>query len=96
MDRVGIDVLQLPKSRSSNKYAVVFMTMWPEVYAVQDQSAFTIATEEFIPHHGIPKELLSDCGGCFLANLMIELYQLLGVQKLNTMAYHPQSDGLVE
>ena len=35
-------------------------------------------------------------GGCFFANLMMELYQLLGVQKLNSTAYHPQSDGLVE
>ena len=75
------------------------MTKWPEVYTAQDQSAFIVAcllAKEFIPRYGTPKELLSDCGGCFLANLMMELYQLLGVQKLNTTAYHPQSDGLVE
>ena len=27
---------------------------------------------------------------------MIELYKLLGIQKVNTTAYHPQTDGLVE
>ena len=45
-DRVGVDVLQLPKTKRGNRYAVVFMdylTKWPEVYATADQTAPTIA-----------------------------------------------------
>ena len=45
-DIVGVDVLQLPKTKRGNKYAVVFiyyLTKWPEVYAVPDQTAPTIA-----------------------------------------------------
>ena len=45
-DRVGVDVLRLPLSRQGNRYAVVFMeylTKWPEVFAVPDQTALTIA-----------------------------------------------------
>jgi len=44
-DKVGVDVLQLPKSFEGNQYAIVFvdyLTKWPEVFAVKDQSALTI------------------------------------------------------
>ena len=40
--------------------------------------------------------LLSDRGANFLSKLMAEIYHLLGVKKLNTSAYHPQSDDLAE
>ena len=59
-DRVGVDVLQLPKTKRGNRYAVVFvdyLTKWPEVYATQDQTAPTIAkllVEGIISRHGIP------------------------------------------
>ena len=45
-DRIGVDVIQYPRSRLGNQYAVVFvdyLTKWPEVYAVPDQTAATIA-----------------------------------------------------
>ncbi len=43
-DRVGVDVIQFPSSSDGNKYAVVFvgyLTKWPEVFAVPDQTAAT-------------------------------------------------------
>ena len=101
-DRVGVDVVKLPKSGRGHQYAVVFMdylTKWPEVYPVRDQSASTIAkllVEGIICRHGVPNQLLSDRGANFLSNLLTEVYSLMGIQKLNTTAYHPQTDGLVE
>ena len=101
-DRVGVDVLQLPKTKRGNRYAIVFveyLTKWPEVYAAADQTAPTIAkllVEEIISRHGVPRQLLSDRGPSFLSKLMYEVCQLLGVTKINTSAYHPQTDGLVE
>ena len=101
-DRVGVDILQLPKSRLGNQYAVVFvdyLTKWPEVYPASDQSTLTVAelfVREFIPRHGVPRELLSDRGTSFLSKIMMEVYELLGTHKVNTTAYHPQGDGLVE
>ena len=71
-DRVGIDVVQFPNSRSGNKYAVVFvdyLTKWPEVFPTADQTALTIAqllVTKVISRHGVPGELLSDCGAAFL------------------------------
>ena len=46
--------------------------------------------------HGVPMQLLSDRGASFLSNLMKKVYELLGLKKVNTTAYHPQNDGLVE
>ena len=101
-DRVGVDVIQFPKSRQGNQYAVVFvdyLTKWPEVFAVQDQTAATIArllVEQIVSRHGVPSNLLSDRGAAFLSKLMEEVNNLLGIHKVNTTAYHPQTDGLVE
>ena len=44
--RVGVDVIQFPKSHTGNRYGVVFidyLTKWPEVFATSDQTALTIA-----------------------------------------------------
>lgn len=101
-DRVGVDVLHFPTSAAGNQYAVVFMdylTKWPEVFATPDQSAFTIAklfVDQVVCRHGVPAQLLSDRGKAFLSQLMSEVNQVLGVKKVNTTAYHPQTDGLVE
>ena len=101
-DRIGVDVIQFPRSRLGNQYAVVFvdyLTKWPEVYPVPDQTAATIANllvREIMSRHGVPSEVLSDRGRAFLSSLMKEVQQLLGFRKTNTTAYHPQTDGLVE
>ena len=101
-DQIGVDVIQFSRSRVGNQYAVVFMdylTKWPEVYPTSDQSAATIAdllVREIVSRHGVPSELLSDRGQAFLSGLLKEVQQLLGYKKVNTSAYHPQTDGLVE
>ena len=101
-DRVGVDVLQLSKTRQGNCYAIVFMdylTKWPEVYATPDQTAPTIArllVEEIISRHGVPNQLLSDRGPSFLSKLLLNVCEVMGIQKVNTSACHPQCDGLVE
>jgi len=101
-DRIGVDVIQFPRSSSGNQYAIVFMdylTKWPEVFPSPDQTAATIAkllVEEIVSRHGVPSEVLSDRGKAFLSGLMSEVQGLLGTHRVNTTAYHPQTDGLVE
>lgn len=66
---------------------------------MRKQTAPVIAkllVEQIICRHGVPNQLLSDRGTNFLSKLMSEVYSLMGIQKLNTTAYHPQTDGLVE
>ena len=100
--RVAVDILKLPLTSNGNRYVAVFMdylTKWPEAFPIPDQRAETIAPlflEHIVCRHGIPEELLSDRGANFLSNLIQEICQVLGVKKLNTSGYHPQTDGLVE
>lgn len=64
-----------------------------------DQQASTIArllVEQVISRHGVPEQLLSDRGANFLSELILEICKLLGIEKLNTSGYHPQTNGMVE
>ena len=76
-----------------------YLTKWPLVYPLSDQRALTIArilVEKVIPFFGVTESLLSDRGTNLLSHLMQELCSILGITKLNTTAYHPQCDGMVE
>lgn len=76
-----------------------YLTRWPEVFPVRNQTAPIFAkllVENIFCRHGVPTELLSDRGANFLSNLMLEVYDLMGIHKVTTTAYHPQTDGLVE
>ena len=94
-DRVGVDVLLLPKTKHWNKYAVVFvdyLTKWPEVFATADQTAPTIAkllVEEIVSRPGVPHQLLADRGPAFLSKLLLAICDCMGTKKVNTSAYHP-------
>ena len=46
--------------------------------------------------HGIAGELLLDRESNLLSSLIMGVCKLLGMCKINTTAYHPQGDGLVE
>ena len=101
-ERVGVDVIQFPLSKDGNRYSVVFVDFlikWPEVFTIPDQSSVTIArllVENIVSRHGVPTEVLSDRDCAILSSLMKEVETLLGFRKINTSAYHPQTDGLVE
>jgi transposase InsO family protein len=58
--------------------------------------SYKLLVEEIISRHGVPRELLSDRGVAFLSKLLHEIYSHMGIHKVSTTAYHPQTDGLVE
>jgi len=94
--------MELPQTKRGNKYVVVFQdffSKWPMVFPTPDQKAIRIAkllAEEIVPFFGVPEALLSDRGTNLLSHLVLDLCSLLGIQKLNTTAYHPQCDGMTE
>ena len=99
---VGVDIMELPKTTSGNRYVVVFqdfLSKWPMVFPVADQKAITLVrllVEEVIPFMGVPEALLSDQGTNLLSTLMLDVCEKLEIKKFNTTAYHPQCNGLVE
>ena len=64
-----------------------------------NQTAKTIAKflyRGFISNFGALARLLSDRGTSFTSSIIQELCEILGIQQLRTMPYHPQTNGLVE
>ncbi|XP_046666707.1 uncharacterized protein LOC124358455 [Homalodisca vitripennis] len=102
-ERIAIDIAgPFPVTDAGNKYLLVAMdyfTKWPEVYAIPNQEASTVAgclVNDFVCRYGVPRELHSDQGTNFGSILMRDVLQRLGVHKTRTTPLHPQSDGMVE
>ena len=100
---VGVDLLgPLPSTTRGHTYIVVMVdrfTRWVELVPVGDITAATVAkavVDQLILRHGCPQRLLSDRGSQFRSKLMRQLYRRLGIDKIYTSAYHPQTNGQVE
>ena len=68
-------------------------------YVTPDQTAKTIAKflyQGYISIFGALARLLSDRGANFMSSVIGKMCKILDVQKLLTMAYHLQTNGLVE
>ena len=68
--------------------------MWPQYQTAKTVTKFLY--QGYISTIGVPARLLSDQGANFMSSIIDELCMLLGVKKLWTTLYHPQTNGLVE
>ena len=69
------------------------------VYVNPDQTVKTVTKflyGGYIYIFGAPTRLLSDRGTSFTSSIIEELCKILGIQRLQTMPYHPQTNWLVE
>ena len=74
-------------------------TRWPELAAVPNATAEAVVDaviEKLVLRHGYPVQLLSDRGAQFTSRLFQQMSKHLGVQKIFTTSYHPQTNGQVE
>ena len=102
-ERIAIDIAgPYTESDRENRYLLVAMdyfTKWPEVYAIPNQEASTVAdalVTHFFCRFGVPIELHSDQGRDFESRLMQGVLERLRVNKTRTTPLHPKSDGMVE
>ena len=68
-------------------------------YVTPNQTAKTVINflyQCYISILGALARLLSDRGATFMSNMIDEMCKILGTNKLQTMPYHPQTNGLVE
>ena len=68
-------------------------------YMTPDQTAKTIAKflyGGYISIFGTLARLLSDRGTSFTSSVIEKLCKILGIKQVQTMPYHPQTNGLVE
>ena len=69
------------------------------VYVTPNQTTKTIAKylyQGYISIFGVPARLPSDRGAKFISSVINEMCKILSMKKLQTMPYHPQTNGLVE
>lgn len=74
-------------------------TRWPEAAVVDSETAEAAARAFFagwIARYGQPRKLTSDRGKAFTGEVITELCQWLGIERVRTTAYHPQSNGVEE
>ena len=74
-------------------------TRFTQVYVTNNHTACTMARvfyNEFFSVFGFPRQLMSDQASKFTGQVISELCDLLGITKIRTLPYHPQTNGTVE
>ena len=102
-ERVFLDIVgPLISSYRQNKYILTVMddlTKYAIAIPIPNQEAGTIADaflNNFICIYGCPQSILTDQGGNFMGLVLQNLCKLLKIKKINTTAYHPESNGTLE
>lgn len=103
LEHIHLDIVgPLATSPEGHRYLLTILdrtTGWPEAIPLQQISAEIIAKslyENWIVRFGCPGRITTDQGRQFESDLFINLAKLLGIEKIRTNSYHPQSNGLVE
>ena len=102
---VGVDLFgPLPASAAGDRHILVFVDLysgWVELYPLtaEQNNAVGIAEKlvhDFSTRHGVPLMLLSDRGSQFMSELARQVYYQMGIAKLSTTPFHPQTNGKTE
>ena len=102
-DKITIDlVTECETSTSGNKHIwtiIDHLTGWPEAFSIPDKSADMIVStfiNEYLPVHMCPQYILLDIGIEFKNNLMDQVLQQLGIDRVFSAPYHPQRNGKLD
>ena len=102
-NKIAMDlVTECKTSTSGNKHILTiidYLTGWLEAFPIPDKSADTIASifiNQYLPVYMCPRYILSDNGTEFKNNLMDQVLKQLGIDRIFSAPYHPQSNGKLE
>jgi len=85
-----------------NKYILAFqnnLTKFSKAIPIPNQEAITVAKKfitKIVLEYGIPEEILTDQGTNFTSDMFKNVCKLLKINKAQTTAYHPESNGALE
>ena len=102
IDYVSMEVTVGVKEKPVVKNVLVVenhFTRYTQAYVTNNHTMRTMARvlyNKFFLVFGFPRQLMSDQAGEFTGQVISELSDLLGVTKIRTSPYHPQTDGAVE
>jgi transposase InsO family protein len=92
----------LPLTEQGNKFFIIFVesiTKYVEIFALPDLKAETTArtfVNGIVLRYGICKELYSDQGTNYTADLMRGIEDILGITPVFSSSFHPMSNGTAE
>ena len=95
-------IIKLPLAQGYNSILVVVDRLTKMVYfipATEKTSAEGLARlfrDNVWKLHGLPESIILDRGPQFMAGLIRELNQMLGIESKISMAFHPQTDSQIE
>ena len=102
IDYVSMEVMVGVKEKPVVKNVLVVedhFTRYTQAYITNNHTACTTACilyNEFFSVFGFPRRLMSDQAAEFTGQVISELCDLLGVTKIRTLPYHPQTNGAIE
>ena len=98
-DKITIDlIMECDTSTSGNNHILTIidhLTGWPEAFPIHDKTTDAILStfiNEYLPVHMCPWYILSDNGTEFKNSLMDQVLQQLGIDRIFSAPYHPQSN----
>ncbi len=101
-ESVAFDLVgPLPKARGGVKHILTYICMasrWPEAVPLHSITAEAVATAmtQIMFRTGIPQKILTDRGTVFVGKLAGRLCEILGVDKIHSSPYRPQTNGVLE
>ena len=102
IDYVGMEVTVAAKEKPVVKNILVVVdhfTRYVQAYVTKNHTARTTARvlyNNYFSVFGFPQRLMSDQGTEFCGNVIAAMCSLLGIEKIRTTPYHPQSNGSAE
>ena len=102
IDYVGMEVTVAAKEKPVVKNVLVVVdhfTRYVQVYVTKNHTARTTAWvlyNNYFSVFGFPQRLMSDQGTEFCGKVISAMCSLLGVEKIRTTPYHPQTNGSAE
>ncbi len=101
-ESVAVDLVgPLPKGKGGCRYILTYVclaTKWPEAVPLRSITAKSVMEGfwSIFSRTSIPERVLSDQGGQFCGKVMGQLSEWLGIDKVRTSPYHPETNGAVE
>ena len=102
-DKITIDlVMECKTSTSGNKHILTITdhcTGWLEAFPILDKSVDTVVStfiNQYLPVHMCPRYILSDNSTELKNTLMDKVLKQLGIERIFSAPYHPQSNGKLE
>ena len=102
VDYVSMEVTMATQEKPVVKNVLVVVdhfTWYVQAFVTQNQMARTTARvlyNEYFSVFGFPQWLMSDQGTGFTSKVIQAMCSLLGIEKIRTTMYHPQSNGSAE